>query len=247
MKLKAVLIDDEPLALDRLRRLLTPYGDRIDVVEEAMNGPEAVEQITRYQPDVIFLDIQMPGMDGFEVIQQLDVLPWVVFCTAYDEYALRAFETHALDYLLKPVDPERLARTVEKILKATGQEKSQVQSEMRQLLQWLRPGPQRRLKIRLGDKIRFVPVDQICFFRAVDKYVEVHTAERVYLINDSLNQLERELPPDEFVRIHRSALINWNYIDEVYRWFAGNYRVRMRDKNRTELPVSRAARKRLAL
>ena len=176
MKYKTILIDDEPLALDRLERLLQPYRGLIEIVDRAMSGHEAVEKIEAWKPDLIFLDIQMPELTGFEVLKKLTHQPWIIFSTAFDEYALKAFATNSIDYLLKPVDPERLQKALEK-----------------------------------------------------------------------LHQLESHLPAEDFVRIHRSTIINLNHLAEVVREFSGSFRARMKDKKKTELSVSRGAKAKLGL
>jgi two-component system LytT family response regulator len=247
VRYRTLLIDDEPLALQRLERLLEPHAEAVAIVERASSGPEAAEKIDALEPDLIFLDIQMPELDGFGVLGRIQHQPLVIFCTAYDEYALRAFETNSVDYLLKPVDPERLEKALAKLQRLTREDAGALRGQIRNLLAGLStPGP-KRIQVRVGDRILFVNVADICFFRAVDKYVELHTFGESFLLSESLNQLESRLPAEDFVRTHRSVLLNMNHLDEIVRWFAGTCRARMRDKNRTELPVSRSARSRLGL
>jgi two-component system LytT family response regulator len=247
MRYKTILIDDEPLALQRLERLLQPYGDLIEIVDRATNGLEAVEKIDATKPDLIFLDIQMPALNGFEVLDHLTHLPWIIFSTAYDEYALKAFETNSIDYLLKPVDPERLKKALEKLQRLTGDETSAWREQLQKLLAGVKAPAAKRIQVRLGDHIRFLNLKDIYFFRAVDKYVEAHTFDESFLLTETLNQFEADLPAGDFVRIHRSALINLNHLDEVVRLAPGSYRARMRDKKKTELPVSRGAKAKLGL
>lgn len=247
MRYRTILIDDEPLALQRLERLLQPHADAVEVVDRAANGLEAVEKVEALKPDLIFLDIQMPELNGFEALERIRHLPLIIFCTAYDEYALKAFETNAIDYLLKPVDPERLEKALAKLQRLTRDDASALQEQLRRMLSGMRAPAARRIQVRVGDRILFLKPQDICYFQAVDKYVEVHTFDESYLLSESLNQLEADLPPEDFVRIHRSALINLNHLGEVVRWFGGAYRARMRDKKKTELPVSRSAKARLGL
>lgn len=242
---RTLLIDDEPLALQRLRRLLEPHSDVIEIQDTACHGIEAVTKINRLKPDLIFLDIQMPELDGFQVLERLHTFPYIIFCTAYDDYALRAFETNAIDYLLKPVEPERLAKAIDKLQRLTGDDRKTFETQLQHLMAHLKKPKSRRIQVRIGDRIRLLNPKDICFFKASDKYVEGHTTDQSYLLNQTLNQLETELAEYDFVRIHRSALINLNHLEEMFRWFGGSFRVRMKDKARTELPLSRAARQKL--
>ncbi|MEK7729686.1 MAG: LytTR family DNA-binding domain-containing protein [candidate division KSB1 bacterium] len=244
---KIIIVEDEPLALQRLERLLQPFNDFIEIVARASNGEEAVEQINSLKPDLIFLDIQLPELNGFEVLERLTSLPLIIFSTAYDEFALKAFETNAIDYLLKPVEPERLQRALEKLRRLTGNEQLQLQAQLQKLLEEIKKPKLQRLQVRTGDRIRLLDYSEICFFRAVDKYVEVHTLHESFLLDQSLNQLEAELPAEQFVRIHRAALVNMKHVHEIVRGLGGNYRVRLRDKKATELPVSRASKGKLRL
>lgn len=247
MKYRTLLVEDEPLARQRLERLLQPYADFIEVIARADNGEEAVELIDTLKPDLIFLDIQLPEFDGFEVLERLAHAPLVIFCTAYDEFALKAFETNAIDYLLKPVEPERLQRALDKLRRLTDNEQAQLHAQLQKLLGEMKKPKLQRLQVRTGDRIRLLDYNEICFFRAVDKYVEVHTLTEIFLLDQSLNQLETELPAEQFARIHRSALVNLKHVREIVRGLGGNYRVRLRDKQATELPVSRAAKGKLKL
>jgi len=247
MRYKTILVDDESLALQRLERLLQPHTELVEVIAHAAAGDEAVVKINALRPDLIFLDIQMPALNGFEVLERLQHLPWIIFSTAYDEYALRAFDANAIDYLLKPVEPERLQRALKKLQRLTSAEKQAWPQQLQQLLASVQPPTRKRLLVRVGDRVRFLPVREIYFFQAADKYVAAHTRDEVFLLDQTLNQLEGELPPEDFVRLHRSAIANLNHIAEAVRGFGGNYRVRMKDQHKTELPVSRQAKARLAL
>lgn len=247
MSYKTILVDDEPLALQRLQRLLAPHRALIEVVATATDGAEALAQITAVQPDLVFLDIQMPELNGFQVLERLPDPPLVIFSTAYDEYALQAFATNAIDYLLKPVDPQRLQRAVEKLQRLTAADRHNWQQQLQRLLHTLPQPATTRLQVRLGERIRFLNVKDIYFLRAVDKYVEAHTFDEVFLLDQTLAQLETELPRTDFVRIHRSAIIHLNHLSEIRREFPGHYRARMRDKKQTVLPISRGAKAKLGL
>ncbi len=247
MKYQTLIVEDEPLALQRLERLLQPFNDFIEIIARAANGEEAVESINTLKPDLIFLDIQLPELNGFEVLERLTHMPLIIFSTAYDEFALKAFATNAIDYLLKPVEPERLQHALDKLRRLTSHEQTQVHAQIQKLLLAIKKPGLQRLQVRTGDRIRLLDYDEIHFFRAADKYVEVHTAQESFLLEQSLNQLETELPAEHFVRIHRAALVNMKHVLEIVRGLGGNYRVRLRDKKATELPVSRAAKAKLNL
>ena len=244
---RTILIDDEQLALDRLKRLLEPYKNIIRIIDTAQDGKDAIKKINGLKPDLIFLDIQMPALNGFEVLEQIDSLPFIIFSTAYDEYALKAFETNSVDYLLKPVEPQRLKTAIEKLKRLTAGEKEHYKEKLDILLSELKKPSLKRLQAKVGDNIYLLNISDIRFFRALDKYVEAGTYDKTYLINKTLNQLENELSSDDFVRIHRSAIINLNHIDKIIRWFGGKYKVRLNDKNKTELDVSRNSKHKLGI
>jgi two-component system LytT family response regulator len=222
MNIKTVLVDDEPLALERLKRMLESHGDSIDVVGTADGGEAAVRIINELRPEVVFLDIQMPELNGFDVLERLDYMPLVVFSTAYDQYALKAFEVYSVDYLVKPVDPRRLKTAVDKIVRLSDGAPSGQRERIARAVESLAGGAKNRIQVRVGDKIRLVPVADIVFFLASDKYVEVHTASETHLITKSLSKLESELPADDFARVHRSAIVNINRSDEITRGFGGS-------------------------
>jgi two-component system, LytTR family, response regulator len=203
--MKAVIVDDEPLARDGLRLLVADHPD-IEIVGEAGNGAEALAVVAAHRPDLMFVDMQMPGMTGLELAAALpkDHAPAIVFVTAYDEFALRAFDVHALDYVLKPIDEQRFAAAIEQA--------------RRRLAYRARDGSTDRLAIRDGESIVFVPVDDIDWVEAADYYVEIHaTGGRSYLMRETMQRLQAQLDPERFVRIHRSRLVNRDRVREV-RW-----------------------------
>lgn len=247
MKFKTVLVDDEPLALGRLERLLEEHDDTIEIVGKAESGSEAIAIINKLRPDLLFLDIQMPELSGFDVLARLEFTPLVIFSTAYDQYALKAFEVHSIDYLLKPVDPRRLRAAVEKLIRLSDTGIVDLQGRIERALETLVRHPTNRIQVRSGDRIKLVPVSKVFFFRASDKYVEVHASDGIHLIAKPLTQLESELPSCDFVRIHRSIIVNVSFIDEIVREGADTYVVRMQDSTKSALPVSRRFRSRLDL
>jgi two-component system LytT family response regulator len=240
MRLRAVVVDDEDLARRRLLKLLLKYGNVVEIVGEAVNGEDAVGLISSLRPDVVFLDVQMPGCDGFEVVRRLKEKPFIVFATAYNEYALKAFEENSVDYLLKPVEQKRLDRTIEKLRKFTGGTASGVNENIEKMLARLAPPGLRRLKVTLGDRIILVDLTDVVYIESRDKYTYLHTADREYVIDETLADLEGKLDGSAFVRIHRSLIVNVKFIREIVRWFAGRYKVRLKDAKETELIAARS-------
>ncbi|MGK6352465.1 LytR/AlgR family response regulator transcription factor [Parapedobacter sp. DT-150] len=216
----ALIVDDEPLARQRLRQLLHAHP-AILVVGEAGNGEEALVLIKALQPDLLFLDIEMPVSNGFELLKQLEQQPWVVFVTAYDQYALQAFEQNSVDYLLKPVEPARLEKTIRKLTQAATPPAS---IDIQRLLDSIRPQQAlASLTVRLGDRILLIKVDQLVAVDAEDKYVLLHTADgKRHLTDYTLVDLENQLP-HQFLRIHRSTIVNTDRIREVRRGFNGSF------------------------
>ncbi len=244
---RTIIIEDEELTRNGLKSKLEQFGE-IDVIDEAENGIEAVAKINELKPDLIFLDIQMPGMNGFEVLQNISYMPIVIFTTAFDEYALKAFETNSIDYLLKPVEEERLAKAVEKLKKFSSGETKKVEfdSNISALLNEIKNKQDRlaRIHIKIGDEIIFVNTSDIFFFKADNKYTSICTFDNEYIINDTLASLEEKLPQN-FVRIHRGFIINTDHLNKLKKWFGGKYVAVMKDKKKTEIPVSRSSKDKL--
>jgi len=233
---KTLLADDEALALHRLRKLLSAYPV-IDIAGEVNNGTAAIEFINRERPDLVFLDIRMPGCSGLEVLQGLVHKPLIVFVTAYEEYAIKAFEKNSLDYLLKPVEPERLAITIQRILdnKTHG---ADIIQKLGQLLQATRPQePLRAIPIKAGNKITFVSVEDIVYLEARDKYVYVHAYNGEKLADNTLAYWQERLPTG-FIRIHRGLIVNVVHVRELQKYFKGTYIVVMNDAKGSRLKSS---------
>lgn len=228
----SVLVDDEPLARERMRALLEEADWPVSIVGEAGSGSDAVPLIHETSPDVVFLDVQMPVLDGFDVVDLLAApRPSIVFVTAYDEYALDAFDVHALDYLTKPVRLERLNNTLERVA-ATIDNTNQLDT----LDAARRTEPLRRLTVHVGRKLRVVDLDRIRYIEAKDKLVFAHLPDTRYRTDFTLDTLEERLD-DRFVRTHRSVLVNLDAVFELVPWTSGTYRMRLDDG--TELPVAR--------
>ena len=245
MHLRAVVVDDEELARRRLRKMLESYQKDLEIVGEAQNGGEAVEKIEELHPDLIFLDVQMPGCDGFEVVRRLRFKPFIVFTTAYDEYALKAFEENSVDYLLKPIEQKRLDKTIEKLQRITSSSEPRFNENVERLLSHLASPSLKRLKVSSGDRIFLVDIATIAYFEAKDKYTFLHTAEHEHIVEMTLAELEEKLDPHAFVRIHRSAIVNVSFICEMTKWFGGKLKVHLKDKAGTELVASRGYADRL--
>ena len=251
MPLSALIVDDEQLARDELAYLLKGVDD-IDVVAQGKNGVEAVSLIKEHNPDVVFLDVQMPGLDGFGVIKKLIdrrlPLPQIVFATAYEQYAIKAFEVNAVDYLLKPFDKKRVAQSVQKARKNL-QTEAAPSDKLETLVQMLESQQPQKSKLLLKSTGRLFLVDQkdICFASIEDGVITVVTTSGMEGQSNcrTLEELLDSLDPNLFWRAHRSFLVNINRIKEVVPWFKSSYQLRMDDRKQTEIPVSRAQTRRL--
>jgi two-component system LytT family response regulator len=247
-KIRAVIVDDEELGRDRIQSLLGLQPD-VEIVAVCPDGASAVETIDRAQPDLVFLDVQMPGMDGFEVVENLDParLPEVVFVTAHDGHAIRAFEIHALDFLLKPFDQTRFEKALERARAQIVAKKGPViDSRLTQLLEELREERKypERLIVKSSGRVFFVRTEEIDWVEASGNYVKIHTKSEAHLLRESMKNMEAKLDPKTFVRIHRSAIVNIDRIKELEPWFHGEYIVIMRDG--TRLTASRVFSDRLS-
>jgi two-component system, LytTR family, response regulator len=248
--LRAFLVDDEQLAVERLRRLLAAFPE-IEIAGAATDPFAAVATLSdpnSQSVDVLFLDIQMPGMNGFELLARLANQPFVIFTTAFDQHALRAFETNAIDYLLKPIDTDHLARALNKlgrlrpIAKPDWQQNPALPQLLKELTASLREGHAaypNRIASRIGERISFLPLDDITHFIAQDKLTFAVVNGRRHSVDPTIADLERRLDPAKFLRIHRSALVNVDWIHEVNSWFAGKIVLTLKDGQHTQLPVAR--------
>ncbi|HMA25978.1 MAG: LytR/AlgR family response regulator transcription factor [Gemmatimonas sp.] len=247
-KIRTVIVDDEELARDRIQTLLELQPD-VEVVGVCADGPSAVELIDRTQPDLVFLDVQMPGMDGFEVVENLErtKVPAIVFVTAHDAHALRAFEIHALDFLLKPFDQTRFEKALERARGRLTQTKETVlDSRLVTLLEELHEERKysERLIVKSSGRVFFVRTEEIDWVEASGNYVKIHTKSDAHLLRESMKNMEAKLDPKTFVRIHRSAIVNIDHIKELEPWFHGEYIVILHDG--TRLTASRVFSDRLS-
>jgi len=239
MKLKTLIIEDEPLAVKRLRKLLEKYGD-IDVVATAANGAEGLRLVEQHQPDLIFLDIEMPVLNGFEMLQRVSTLPRVIFTTAFEEYAIKAFEENSIDYLLKPVEPERLEKAIQK-LKRLGGASGSIAGQIEAVVKTLNSRKEvKALPVKIGDKILLVKPDQIVYMEAKDKYVYLVTEDNVeYLTDYTLTALEEKMGPP-FLRVHRAFMINCDKVKEFHKGDSATYTITMRDRKFTKIHSGRS-------
>jgi two-component system LytT family response regulator len=242
LPLHTLIIDDEQLAINRLRRLLGDYKDTFEIIAEGHNGAEGLELIEKHKPDLIFLDIEMPLLNGFEMLTKVSVMPMVVFATAYDQYAIRAFEENSVDYLLKPIENERLQKTIARVrhrVEASQSEEARNAhtNNLFQLLEKMQPRqPMHAISVKSGDRILLIPLTDVSHFEAEDKYVFLNTLDsQQYLVNHTLAALEEKLPA-HFARISRSAIVNTHQITEIQRYFNGKFILVMRDRKATSLP-----------
>jgi len=239
---RVLIVEDERLAANAIHRLLL-NDPEVEVVGIASDGRTAVNEIRTHKPDIVFLDIEIPELDGFGVIEEVGVenMPLIVFVTAYDRYTLRAFEVYALDYLLKPFDPPRFYAAVDR---AKRELQVRRQAQQNALPDFLAKSPRlRRMPIKVGGRTIFLPLDEIDYLEAAGNYVCVHAAGQQYLMRDTMNSCESRLSGADFVRIHRSVIVNRHRIKELRPWFTGEYVVLLTTGK--ELTLSRGYRDRL--
>lgn len=246
-KIRVCIIDDEPIACRRIQRLLKDDGE-IEIIRICNDGEEAVEAIQQFHPDLIFLDVQMPGMDGFEVLTSLnpESMPHVIFVTAFDRYAIKAFEVHALDYLLKPFDRKRFEQAVQR---SKGQiyqtQERSNNSELVALLKEMKNQSQHleRLVVKSQGRVFFLKTDEIDWIEAQGKHVSIHVGKETHLVREAMNSLETELDPKKFARIHKSTIVNIDRIKQLQPLVHGDFRVILRDS--TVLTISRRYRQKI--
>jgi two-component system LytT family response regulator/two-component system response regulator LytT len=259
MDLRAVLVDDEQLARDELGYLLGKV-EGVEVVAQAGNGVEALSTIDRLQPDLVFLDVQMPGLTGFEVARRMldsQSTSHIIFVTAFDQHAIEAFEVNAVDYLLKPVDPNRLEMAVDRARRRIATERptgrvgatsGSINDQIERIVQLVaeRQSRRERLAIKVGERFLLVQAEEIIYASLADEGITVVTNQHAGTSNyRTLDELQARLDPSVFWRVHRSHLVNINKIKEIVPWFSRNYLLRMKDAKVTEIPVSRTQTRRL--
>ncbi len=232
--MKALIIDDERLARTELIRLLEPYKD-IEIVGEAINADDAHNKISELNPEVIFLDIQMPGKSGFDLLEELDKVPKVVFTTAYDEYALKAFEYNALDYLLKPIEPTRLEESVKKLLE--GSKKDKVQESVHETLT-----AEDQVFVKDGDRCWFVKLEKVRLFESEGNYVRLYFDDNKPLILRTLNYLDERLDSKSFFRANRKHIINLKWVENIEPWLNGGLLAKLKGGHKIEVSRRQAVK-----
>ncbi|MEO8601436.1 MAG: LytTR family DNA-binding domain-containing protein [bacterium] len=238
--IRTLVVDDERLARDRLRGFLRNIAD-VEVVGEAADGPEAVRLIEQERPDLVFLDIQMPGMDGFGVLRSCAHQPEVVFATAYDNYAIKAFEVQAADYLLKPISRDRLTESVRRV--RGRRERHAPKPDLNALLKALEQRERRyavQLPVQKGRQILVLSTDDVYWFEVEYRLVYAHTASERFMTNFTLKDLEERLDPEVFFRAHKSRLVNLHHVKAIVPWFGGRFKLVMRNPTAAEVELSRA-------
>ncbi|MBI1808157.1 MAG: response regulator transcription factor [Ignavibacteria bacterium] len=245
--MRTLIVDDEPLAREGVRRLLASVAN-IEIIGECADGVQAFERILAAKPDLVFLDVQMPELDGFGVIRKIgpENMPMVIFVTAYDEFAIRAFDVHALDYLLKPIDPDRFALTLSRVRSSA--EDRRILAMNQKLVSLLEDVTSSskyldRISVKSGGKIVFVKTNEVEWIQAEGDYVSLHTQGKKHLVRGKIGQLQERLDPRQFARIHRSIIVNIDQIIELQPLFYGEYRVTLR--NGTKLTLSRSYKEKL--
>jgi two-component system LytT family response regulator len=246
--IRVVVVDDEPIAREGVRRHLLPEPG-VEIIAECGDGLTAVEMIRELAPDLVFLDVQMPGMDGFEVTHAIgiDVMPAVVFVTAYDKYALQAFEVNAVDYLLKPFDGERFQKAFQRArVQIERRTTEAINEKLQALIESMRPQQRylERLVVKSGGRIFFLPVAEIDWIESADNYVNLHCGRESHLIRETLSGLESKLNPEEFLRVRHSAIVNLKRIKELRPLFKGEYEIVM--QNGAKLTSSRRYRSKIS-
>ncbi|MCH8125116.1 response regulator transcription factor [candidate division KSB1 bacterium] len=239
--IRAFIVEDEQPALERLKDLIDEITD-VEIIGSNPSGKEAVQQIDSLKPDLLFLDIHLTDISGIDVLRLISHQPAIIFTTAYNQYAIEAFELRAVDYLLKPFSKERFEEAVDKVREKL-QPDQDMTSTFKQLLQSWQPGKDylTRIPSRIGDKIYILPDDEIVYFKSEDKVVFAYLADSDFIVNYTLEELQNRLHPDKFFRIHRSTIVNLNYVKTIEAWFGGGYKMKVKDKRNTELTISRSA------
>jgi two-component system, LytTR family, response regulator len=242
-KTTCLIIDDEKLARDLLREYLEPIED-IEILDECAKGSEAVEKINKLKPDLIFLDVQMPGMTGFEVLDEIDHEPYVIFTTAYDQYAIKAFEKNAVDYLLKPLDQERFRQAIDRAFKRKKMEEGDLEDLLGSLRQVNHRGTyDSHIFVQKSEKLYNLPMEEIVYLEASGDYTIISTKNDQFVSSSGIGKLEELMNPDTFIRVHRSTIVNVNYLKEIERHFNGGMIVKMQSGK--SFPVSRTYAKQI--
>ena len=238
-KLRAIIVEDESPARELIKAFLKSH-DNIDLLMECDNGFDGVKAINENKPDVVFLDIQMPKLTGFEMIELLDEIPEIIFTTAYDQFAIKAFELSAVDYLMKPFSKKRFDEAIEKVFQRIST-KSDSREKLTSLAKNLKENTEavERIFVKTGNKIDVVPIAEIVKIEAEDDYVWIFSKDKKFLKKETMNYLEENLPPNTFVRVHRSSIINVSFIDKLEKYGKESYLIKMKDGSQVNVSKSR--------
>ncbi|PWG05554.1 LytR/AlgR family response regulator transcription factor [Polaribacter aquimarinus] len=235
-----IIIDDEAPARVGLQNLLSEFPETFRIIDTAKNGFEAQEKIERLQPDLIFLDIEMPECSGFELLEKLSKIPIVVFCTAYDQYALEAFETNSIDYLVKPVKLERISKTVKKLNSFHHNKTSEeILSVLKQINSKNEVKKMTSITVKKNDKLIFIKLDDVHFFQSDNNYTNINSESGNYLSTESISNLAEKLP-DNFIRVHRSIIINKDHVHDIQKYFNSRFIITLNDKKATSVTSGRS-------
>ncbi|WP_248724534.1 LytTR family DNA-binding domain-containing protein [Seonamhaeicola sp. ML3] len=235
-----IIVDDEAPARLGLENLLKAFPETFQVIDTAENVTTAKEKIEHLKPDIIFLDIEMPGQTGFDLLAQLQIIPMVVFCTAYDEYALKAFETNSVDYLVKPVKESRLKKTVEKLKTFNEPVYSQdILSVLREISALKQDKKMTSITVKKNNKLIFVKLDEVAYFEASDNYTTIHCGTQKHLSSETISALEQKLP-DNFLRIHRGIIINKDFVKDIQKYFNSRYTITLNNSKQSSVTSGRS-------
>ena len=241
--IKTIIIEDESPALRRISDLVESHQE-LQLIDQCMTGNEALEKIDRIKPELIFLDVHLPDISGLDVLKMVEHQPQVIFTTAYDKYAINAFEHNAIDFLLKPFSEQRFAEAVQKAV-SNRAAPAQINQQLQTILStWQQPDRHLlRIPAKMGERIHILKSDEIIYFKSSDKVVTAHLTDDYFIINYTLDELQNRLDPEHFFRIHRATIVNMNHVKTIEPMFSGTYLMKMDDKLKTELNVSRNAGK----
>lgn len=235
-----IIIDDEAPARAGLENLLKNFPETFNIIDFAKNVTEAKEKIATQNPDIIFLDIEMPGQTGFDLLAQLKTIPIVVFCTAYDQYALEAFETNSIDYLVKPVKLERIEKTVQKLKTFDKNSTSEdILTVLKEITNRKEVKKMTSITVKKNDKLIFIKLDDVAFFEADNNYTNIHCDSENYLSTESISNLENKLP-DNFLRIHRGIIINKDFVNDIQKYFNSRFIITLNNKRQSSVTSGRS-------
>lgn len=236
MQIRTLLVEDEIPAMERMRNLLSSFPE-IEIIGEAEDGTSAVKLISSLKPDLVFLDIRLPELSGFQVLEKITYLPKIIFVTAYDKYAIKAFEENAVDYLLKPTSVDRVKKAIDKVILMNNKLEPQLLSILKNMIE--RDRYPKHFSVKVKDEILLIPTDSVYWFHSSDKYVFLQTFDHEYFLDFTLKKLEEILDPNKFVRIHKSVITAAAHINKIKKSFTGKYSAVMSDNKKTSLEIGR--------